>query len=591
MWKKLSRSLQAKFMLLVAALLFLQVVFSILFFRYAFNRQVEDASYNSLGALLVQTQETLEGAFSMVENTITYFYTSETLRSWRESAAYTPDDASVVTANLALGAALEHSILTNSAWQNDLLDSAWFFVNEHCHCFYSKGHHSLAVLTKQYKDVFRQMREVEPDKTVIFPPMDQETVFYIGQRCALSRESCDTCCLIVSVDETVFLDKFAGLLSYEGAQVYLADRDGIIYSTADSAMLGQKLPAEIHQALISAGEDPQEIRIAGVPYYASSRQVSETGLYLIAGIPRSSLLATGRLMTAHYIMIMLVFFAVFMAASILLAYCSTSFIKTISRSLSCIRSGNYRTRMPHYQSTELSELSDTFNSMADQISHLINEVYEKQLAVNQANIKYLQSQINPHFLFNTLAAISVKAKLAKEESIYKMITALSTLLGASFQFDEERCISVMEELEYVNHYLYIQKERYGDRLEYQVDVESSDLLQAQIPRLCVEPIVENAVVHGLECHRGVGSVRVQVSSGNGELVFAVSDNGTGFPEGVSRVEDLPEESGGRKRVGLRNTHQRLKLLYGERYGVFLENGASAGVCVRICVPLKMEEPD
>lgn len=589
MWKRFAHSIQTKIICLFAAVLLVQVVFSVLFFRYVFVRQIEDSAYENLDLFFEQTQETLSGAFSMVENTMIYFFSDDTLRARMLEAEGSLDAVGDLTANIALDNALKHSIMSNSAWQNELLGSAWFFVGEHAYSFYSRSRHSLTVLNEQYRKVFKQMQNVPAGEMVIFPPVDQQPIFFVAQNYSLSNDSPLTCSLIFSIDESVLRDKFAGVLAYEGAQAYLVDSKGTILSSGDPSLLGQQAPPRIVEGVAGAGENPREISVDGKLYYSSVDKVSTMGLYFIADVPRESLMAGGEQMIQRYILIMVAVSVLLLAGGVFAIYRGTGFLKAISNCLSEIRSGNYETRMPMYKSTELFELSETFNGMADSIGHLINEVYEKQLAVKQANIRYLQSQINPHFLFNAFSAIGVKAKLAHEESIYKMVTSLSTLLSATFRFDDESPVSVSEEMDYINCYLYIQKERFGARLSYQVEMEDEDLAEAMIPRLCVEPIVENAVVHGMECRRDGGYVRVTVRRSENNLLFVVTNNGDGFPDGVKKVEDLPPKRDGRKLVGLRNTHQRIKLLYGNDYGVFLGQSKEGETCVTVCLPLNTKE--
>ena len=148
--------------------------------------------------------------------------------------------------------------------------------------------------------------------------------------------------------------------------------------------------------------------------------------------------------------------------------------------------------------TSVSWVGNVFNEMADRIEYLITEVYEKQLLATKSQVKYLQSQLNPHFQFNILAMLSLKAKMSGNEELYESLNAFSKLMQGKIFRDKEIKIKVKEELEIVQFYLLLQKERYQDKLMYEINLSDEQIKENFIPRLLIEPLVENAVSHGLE---------------------------------------------------------------------------------------------
>ena len=157
---------------------------------------------------------------------------------------------------------------------------------------------------------------------------------------------------------------------------------------------------------------------------------------------------------------------------------------------------NLDVRMEDSTIQEFHDIGQVFNEMADRIEYLITEVYEKQLLATKSQVKYLQSQLNPHFQFNILAMLSLKAKMSGNEELYESLNAFSKLMQGKIFRDKEIKIKVKEELEIVQFYLFLQKERYQDKLMY------------LIPRLLIEPLVENAVSHGLEPQKERGMIKV-----------------------------------------------------------------------------------
>lgn len=236
---------------------------------------------------------------------------------------------------------------------------------------------------------------------------------------------------------------------------------------------------------------------------------------------------------------------------------------------------------------EFRQLYSHFNSMSMELKNQFNRLYLEQQALQQAKIKALQSQINPHFLNNTLEIINWEARLAGDEQVSAMIEALSTMLDAALDRDGRASIPLREELVYVDAYLYIITRRLGDglKVEKQLDEEVMDRL---IPRLVLQPIVENAVEHDITERRG-GTICIRAYEENGAMVLEVEHDGTMSEEDRKKVHDLltvqtsePVRGG---RVGLRNVNQRLKLLYGPEGGLSLEERTPGKVVARLVFPL------
>jgi two-component system LytT family sensor kinase len=195
---------------------------------------------------------------------------------------------------------------------------------------------------------------------------------------------------------------------------------------------------------------------------------------------------------------------------------------------------------------------------------------EKSLA--QARLQALQSQLNPHFLFNTLHTIS--ALMHKDvEAADRMIMKLSELLRLALDNTETHEVALSQELEFLNRYLEIEKTRFRQRLTVETEI-APETLNAEVPNLVLQPLVENAIRHGIERHARPGKIILRAERRNGELLLEVQDNGDGLPGGkVSR-----------EGIGLSNTRDRLRQLYGERQMFELQNVPSGGLLARVTIP-------
>ncbi|MBP1756139.1 MAG: putative regulator of cell autolysis, partial [Firmicutes bacterium] len=239
-----------------------------------------------------------------------------------------------------------------------------------------------------------------------------------------------------------------------------------------------------------------------------------------------------------------------------------------------------------------------FVLLTNGVKRLVKSAYESKILLDEMEIKFLQHQMNPHFLFNILLTIQIKAKMSGDEKIYKMISSLSALLRAGIYKDARAIVSIKEEIKYVEYYLWLQKERFDDRLNYSIDVSDDTILNCEIPRLIIESMVENAIVHGIENMSEGAMVRVTLEyvlvNGKEEILIHVIDNGAGFNAAEVVSEKVGLENDGsirRDKMGLNNTNQRLKLIYGGQYGLIIHSEENEGTDIEIHIPKKSMETE
>lgn len=572
------RSIRTKLLagITMLCLLLIGVVWCI--YQYIFSRYVREEASKNIELLMHQTDKAVESSMSMIESSVEYFFMDKTLQEWINMGALSPNEE--LLGKLDMDEAIRHSLLANSAWENDLIEAAYFYVDQYAFTFYSNGSFPIYPLTQQVKRVTLLMQEHDGEELQLFLPTDGTNTFFIGKSYVDRERQDKTLNLVIAVDEENLMEEYAAINQYQGAQACLVDQEGNIYSSANKERIGGKLEGEWKRFFTDGRVE--ELTEGGKTYYVSGKEISKTGLWLLIKIPKESYAAAMTKFARQYVLILCMVFVAVLLVGMFAVYKGTSFLEDIEKRFVAVKNGDYSVTLPDFKSSELYELSRAFNGMIKQIDYLIHEVYEKEIAVKKAEVGFLQSQINPHFLFNAFATIGTKAKLVGQEEIYRMIRAISTLLEAGFRPGEKGTVEIRRELEYVECYLYIQKERFGERLQYEVKIEDEELLACQVPRLCLEPIVENAVIHGIEPKVGTGRVLIEISKEMENLCLAVTDDGVGFEE-----EDKPRGKG--SSIGIQNTDKRLKLIYGERYGVFLDKGMEKGARVMIKIPCTGEE--
>ena len=282
--------------------------------------------------------------------------------------------------------------------------------------------------------------------------------------------------------------------------------------------------------------------------------------------------------------IIFIFISLIIGIILVILYISDKLVSplsTIVLKMKQVGKGDFRTKLDTYEILELDEISVSFNEMTDKISHLIKEVYEAGLLIKEARIKYLQAQINPHFMFNVLSMIAIRLKLNKDEELYKMVQAFAGLMrGKLFRKDEIE-IRINEEIEIAEFYLYLSKERFKNKVSYEINWEDEKLKTLFIPKLCIEPVVENAMIHGIEPKDDRGYINVKIEQQNNEvLLITVSDNGVGF----DKDKVISGEKEGSPKVGLMNINRLINNLYGSEYGIEVESKIGKGTKVIIKLP-------
>lgn len=274
------------------------------------------------------------------------------------------------------------------------------------------------------------------------------------------------------------------------------------------------------------------------------------------------------------------------------------FNRHVNRPVAELRKGCKEMGKEHYsyrieeqeQDEEFYELHAAFNGMADKLQYQFEKIYLEELALKDANIMALQSQINPHFLNNTLEIINWEARMNGNLKVSSMIEALSTMLEATMNRAKVQLIPLSEELSYVDAYLYIISQRFGDNFECKKQIDEN-LLSVKVPRLIIQPIIENAVEHGMNFHEK-GRVELNVYRDQNRLCIEVMDNGvlTGKDKDKIRqllsdqnVQDQPSLS-----IGIRNVNKRLKIMYGEEYGLTILSNAQGYTVSTITVKIEQE---
>jgi two-component system, sensor histidine kinase YesM len=395
----------------------------------------------------------------------------------------------------------------------------------------------------------------------------------------------------------------------ENSYGFVIDQQGIVVSHKDKYLLGKMLPTFSYLTDLKDKEGGGSFitRISGKDSLVVYETLTTTGWKLVYIVPTKDL-------TKDIILIKNIFLIIISICSVIAILIALFISRSISNPIEHIISlmtkfadgdMSVRIRKYHSRNDEVGVLATEFNSMIIQINSLIKNNYDNEIRKKEAEIAALQAQINPHFLYNTLDCIHFIARKYKVEEISRMVLALGDLMRISIRKDKS-IITVKEEINYIENYMTIQKIRYKDKLSLQIHVQE-ELYDCMIPKLILQPIVENAVVHGIEEKVGNGTVILNAYRQDTDAVFEIIDDGVGFNEDV--VQEMLDKnlreyegvdmggqreyiSGSRNRgssIGMLNVDMRLKIIYGGEYGVSIQSRRKEGTKVTIRLPFRTIE--
>ncbi|MUG45117.1 sensor histidine kinase [Paenibacillus woosongensis] len=477
------------------------------------------------------------------------------------------------------------SFLKTVLYSDTYISSVYFVRESDGKLYYQeKENKGLAAELLPYEE-WRQQMSGNPSKLAIFPthsddyfPTSDRKVFTIGRNLIdisgrVTAEPKVVGTLFIDVD-TVIFDQFLKELNLgEKDELYLLDGEGKVYfsNNESSSADGERLVSGSDQGMMVMSEP--------IPFLDGS---------LTARIHRESLFEQ--------------LFSVRMTIFIAIALCSIALIimgtwfsrrlsapiLTLMRQMSKVESGNLNTQVEIQSNDEFGRLSYSFNRMVERLKAYIDEAYVAQIKQKQTELNALKSQIRPHYLYNTLEVIRMNAVDKDQDEVADMILSLSNQLKYVIDYGEEK-VSLHSELEHLKDYFYIISVRYDKRFELHCSIEPEVDLNWQILKLSLQPLVENAIQHGLK-QKGKGTVGLTVEKNGDTLIVTVYDDGIGMEQdkldSIHMAQNDPEAPG--KNVGLKNVHERIKSVFGEQYGLTINSREHVGTSVLLTFPITEE---
>ena len=392
--------------------------------------------------------------------------------------------------------------------------------------------------------------------------------------------------LLVDISYSSLEQLFDGVTAGKGGYVYLISSDGELLYHPKMQLIDSGRMHENNVAAAAYKDGNHMEEFDGSSRFVTIKSIGYTG-WKVVGVTPENVVTLNTIKTRLFIVFIIALILFILA--LINSYISsriTNPIKELEKSVGILEEGNLDVPVYAGGSYEIQHLGKSIGDMAAQIRLLMKDIVTEHEAKRKQEFDTLQSQINPHFLYNTLDIIVWMIENEQKAEAVKAVTALARFFRISLSKGKS-IITVRDELEHVRNYLMIQHMRFKNKFTYEIQAEDGVLELASL-KLMLQPLVENAIYHGMEFMDGDGEILLKVWKEEGDLYFSVIDNGLGMTEeqvgnlftGASHV-DSKRGSG----IGVKNVNERIKLYFGEKYGLSIESEPDEGTTVKIHLPV------
>ncbi|MEC0226468.1 sensor histidine kinase [Paenibacillus alba] len=394
--------------------------------------------------------------------------------------------------------------------------------------------------------------------------------------------------LYIIMKESVLRSIYASFTS-DGNDVMILDRQGLIVSSNRAELIGttSKELLDSAQKIRQHGLVKDEMKMGDKDVIVLADDLALYDFYIMNVIDKKVTL--GQMLNRKSIFFLV---AGIVAIAVLVVYVITRrlmlSLRRLVKQMSTVTKTNFNNYMAVTGTYETRELSRSFNFMLDELNDYISQLVDTQKEQRKAELAALQQQINPHFLYNTLASVNILVQRGSQETATQTIHALISLLQNTISNVKET-IPVVQEMVNLKHYVFINQIRYGQGIKVDYFV-SPDCMAAQVPKLMLQPFIENAFFHAFN-KKGTGYIYVIITKEKDTLLCEVVDNGDGM-ELTNEADEIPNPTSARQLftgIGIRNVNDRLVLLYGEQYGVTITSTLGQGTKISICLPWRTEQ--
>ena len=392
--------------------------------------------------------------------------------------------------------------------------------------------------------------------------------------------------LIYNFDITQLAEVLGASNYEENGKVAILNEEGVIMSRSDNSDIGSMLKVSERDREIMKREKTGSFwtKVDGKEHFVSF-QTTSMGLKLVSYIPQSEIFRHTRTMIWLLILIILCSLILNLLITFKVSGSIKRPIQKLIDNIQKVDSQKLILETEGYNYKELEQIANKFNGLLERLNSLIDKDYKSQILINKFRLYSLQSQINPHFLMNTLQQLQTEIVYGNVEESNDIIVDLSKMLRYSL-YNYEEIVPIGMELQYIQSYLELFTRKYEGELQVKYKI-TEEIEGYYMLKMLLQPIVENCIMHAFRKNPHGALIKLSVSKKKNKFLFCIEDNGTGMTEEqlAILIEDLNISEIDNRRIGIRNIHQRIRLKYGEKYGVYIESKEGYGTKFELMLPL------
>lgn len=566
---------------LTLTVMFIVIICGIFFYHQTFNILYK-GQHQQLSWQLHQVNSTAEEQIGYIDSIYPMFLSNTLIRDSLEPMVLSQ------SSKLSIERQMNFLLTSSYLWQENYISGVYIFTPDMVYSTFSSAYHPYSLENNQ-----KILNTISKTSTslMINTLKDDTGYIYFSRNIFSSDTGQYIATIIININKDTWIEDLKKAAD-ENWLVYLYSDEIELATKEDSKDLLDRIKRELTPAKIKElyGKEfhiDQELRSGREMYLLAANNISRFNITTCVAAPKSQLSEALQPTLQYYILVLI---GILLAGTLLSTILSQLIIRPVQQMIYHINRISKR-ETNHVPAPEMfSELNDivfALNNMIQQLNTYYEDNLEKHMLLKNAEIHALQTQLNPHFLFNTLNTIAWKAQIANDEEVYQMVISLGEMLKTNICSRDTTFITLEEELNYIKFYTYLLKMRFEDKITVTLQVDES-LFHYLVPRFCIQALVENSFSHGLEPKKGNGRLIINIIAHEHTMEISVIDDGVGFkaiPD-IKSIQSTTKET--HTHIGLKNLNRRLSLLYDE--SVFITIKSTPNICtiVSFIIPLKTE---
>ncbi|HBE76488.1 MAG TPA: two-component sensor histidine kinase [Firmicutes bacterium] len=387
----------------------------------------------------------------------------------------------------------------------------------------------------------------------------------------------------INIDEAEIAKIYENNSISKAGYFFILDQHQKVISPLSNTLGKPIQPDFINNKLLSRKEGYYEIKSGHQGFLVTFYKIDDVNWTLINIMPLKELLKENSAIQKVNLSVIIISFLACIAFALLFSSKVLGPLKQLRTLMKKVENENFDVSIEIKGTDEIALLGRSFNKMSARLKELLNQVYISQIKQREAELKALQAQVNPHFLYNTLDTIYWSSRLEKAPETSKLVEALSKLFRLSLNSGDE-LTTIGKEVEHLKNYLTIQQKRYQGMIDFTIKISADEILDCKVVKLVLQPLVENAIYHGIEKKGQPGRIDISISRQNNQLIYIISDDGNGADE--AELNGLLSRKAGdnNRGFGIQNVNDRIKLYFGAEFGIQFYSQPGQGTKVIVTQP-------